>query len=109
LATLGKYILDKNRKPKLEPNLSKWAKWFENSKNRVVKQTYIGASMVSTVFLGTDHRFTGDGPPILWETLIFYGPKDGQGRRYDSEETAKAGHEEFVEIVRKGLEESTPR
>lgn len=50
---------------------------------------------VSTVFLGINHQFQ-DGPPILWETLVF-GPKDElDGRRYTSREAAIIGHNLFV-------------
>jgi hypothetical protein len=48
---------------------------------------------VSTIFLGLDHQH-GIGPPVLWETLIFGGPLDGEGRRYTSREAARAGHVE---------------
>lgn len=27
--------------------------------------------LVSTVLLGLDHRFTNDGPPIIFETMVF--------------------------------------
>lgn len=49
-----------------------WAKWFENVESRVVKATKRGDTKVSTIFLGLDHSF-GDGPPILWETMVFQG------------------------------------
>ena len=37
---------------------------------------------VSTVFLGLDHAFQSDGPPVLWETLILGGVLDGSMWRY---------------------------
>lgn len=36
-------------------------------------KTDVGEIMVSTVFLRTDHDFTGTGPPILFETMVFGG------------------------------------
>ncbi len=60
------------------------------------------AGKVSTVFLGLDHNF-GDGPPILWETLVFGGPMNGQQTRCaGSREQAEAMHEKMVQLV-KGL------
>jgi len=56
--------------PVPEPDLDKWAEWYESLQNRIVKQEYIGAVMVSTVFLGLNHRF-GEGPPLLFETMAF--------------------------------------
>ena len=61
--------------PVPEPDPLKWAVWLATV-DRVVFQTEVGASMVSTVFLGIDHNFFNDGPPILFETLIF---TDGDG------------------------------
>jgi hypothetical protein len=58
-----------------------WAVWFENGENRVVLRTRIlDVVEVSTVFLGLDHGFSGDGPPILFETMAFWlgpGGRDG--------------------------------
>lgn len=66
----GHWILDKNGNP-MPADLITWAKWIENrSGDRIVKQENVGDLMVSTVFLGLDHNF-GDGPPILWETMVF--------------------------------------
>ncbi len=36
-----------------------------------LKQTRTRRFVVSTVFLGLDHRFLGEGPPILFETMAF--------------------------------------
>lgn len=60
---------------------------------------------VSTVWLGLDHRFGGDGPPLIFETMVF--PKkngnwlddyrDVDCQRYATEAEALAGHKEMVE------------
>lgn len=53
-----------------EPDLLKWAKWFETAE-RIIDVTYVTPKVrVSTVFLGLDHGF-GDGPPVLFETMVF--------------------------------------
>lgn len=54
---------------------------------------------VSTVFLGIDMRPIGDGPPILWETMIFGGTLDGEQWRYSSREQAERGHQAIVRLV----------
>ncbi len=41
-----------------------------------VDETIIGQARVSTVFIGLDHRFSGEGPPVLFETMIFGGKLD---------------------------------
>lgn len=53
-----------------EPDLDKWARWFQTA-DREVAVTEVGSFTVSTVFLGLNHRFFGEGPPILFETMVF--------------------------------------
>ena len=87
----------------LEPDMLKWGIWFETA-NRIVAQTKIGQVKVSTVFLGMDHNFCGNGLPILFETMIFGLPKifgDGEPCvRYSTIDEAKIGHNEAVDAVR---------
>lgn len=89
-----RYILD-GKTPRPEPDLIKWAKWFEaNVGNRHVAKTSIGDLQVSTVFLAIDHQFD-QGPPILFETMVFGGDDDMQ-TRYHTWEEAERGHEAIV-------------
>lgn len=58
----------------------------------------VGDSVVSTVFVPIDHRSSLDyGPPVLFETLIFDGPKDGYIERYTSKSAAEKGHKMMVD------------
>ena len=80
-------------------DLIEWARWIETGhKERVVAKTQVGDGEVSTVFLGLDHNF-GEGPPVLWETMVFGGPLDEETERYTSREDAKAGHAAMVKRV----------
>lgn len=54
---------------------------------------------ISTVFLGLNHAFR-DGPPILFETMIFGGVHDMDAQRYCTIDEAKQGHAEMVEFVK---------
>jgi hypothetical protein len=65
---------------------------------------YEGGDYVSTVFLGIDHNHFGDGPPILFETMIFGGSADELQWRYRTLEQAQAGHQMIVQSLRAGLE-----
>jgi len=77
----------------VEPDLLTWARWFETAhEERIVARTEVGDVMVSTVFLGLDHCFTPDGPPLIFETLVFGGPHDGEMDRYSTWEEAEQGH-----------------
>lgn len=87
------YIL-KGRTP-FAVDLMTWGRWLEKN-NRVVGLTKITAACrVSTVFLGLDHNFFG-GEPILFETMIFGGPLDGEQWRYRTYDEAERGHAEAV-------------
>lgn len=65
---------------------------------------YVGGDYVSTVFLGIDHNHFGDGPPVLFETMIFGGPLDELQWRYHTLEQAQVGHQVIVQSLRAGLE-----
>lgn len=93
------YILDNHGIPVAEPDIIKWAKWFETA-NRKVAEEAIGDSQVSTVFLGIDHSFHG-GAPVLWETIVFGGKFDQEQERCSGlREEAEAMHARMVETVR---------
>lgn len=92
-----KYILDGHEVVLCE-DLMKWASLFENADRRVAKDI-IGGVEVSTVFLGLNHNY-GEGEPILFETLVFGGPLDGEMERYSTWDEAKAGHAAMVERVK---------
>lgn len=86
-----KYILD--GKTPVRADLMTWARWFEKADTaRIVAKTTIDDADISTVFLGLDHRFGGDGPPLVFETMIFGGPHDGYQERYSTWDEAEAGH-----------------
>lgn len=87
----GRYILDADGEPQPCEDLLTWARWYETA-DRIVAAAWFGEVRVSTVFLGLDHRFGFNGPPILWESMVFGGPLDGEQRRYTSRADADAGH-----------------
>jgi len=75
-------------------SLKEWAEWFEKSNRRVATVIKDGVR-VSTVFLGLDHRY-GEGPPQLFETMIFGGEHDEFQERY---ETWQIHSNLFYEVV----------
>lgn len=108
------YILDEHNAV-IETDLPTWAGWFERAENRMLAQWRTsnpsasdpgGHILVSTVFLGLDHNW-GDGPPILWETMVF-APGwdfDAEQWRYASEGDARAGHAAAIQLVIDALED----
>ncbi len=86
---------------------------FFASDRRILARSVVGERLVSTVFLPIDHAF-GDGPPVLWETMVFW-QKAGQAmrttdfqRRYTSCEAALQGHAETVGALERGEEPEEP-
>lgn len=75
------------------------AKWATEQR---VGRTVVGEYVVSTVWLfGIDHGW-GDGPPIIFETMVFGGDHGEELRRYCTEEQAMRGHLEAVDRLRAG-------
>jgi hypothetical protein len=69
-----------------------WGNQFRDDKARRVAYDEDGKTSVSTVFLGIDHRHGGDGPPLLFETMIFKDGDEAYCMRYETWERAEAGH-----------------
>ena len=97
------------------PDLMQWAQWYEAAHKDGsfrVGETVVRELRVSTVFLGIDHRFLGDGPPIVFETMVFNEIGEGRERyaqafdececmqRYCTYAEAEQGHEAIVEMLR---------
>ena len=72
----------------------------------LVAETNLELCRVSTVFLGIDLRMIGEGPPILFETMVFpvdEGLKESRGCRYCTWAEAEIGHMEVVEEMRQEI------
>lgn len=92
------YILDAQGEPVLEPDLTVWGRWMGRAE-RHIGNDLIGLVKVSTVFLGLDHSWAS-GPPLLWETMVFGGPLDGEMERYRTRDEAIRGHQFIMERVK---------
>lgn len=94
----GAYILDGVR-PIPCGDLIKWAEYMAKA-DRHVARTEQNGILVSTVFLGLDHNFNPEGPPILFETMVFgHKEHDGLQWRYATYSNAVNGHREICEKV----------
>lgn len=64
-------------------------------------ESIVEAVRISTAFLGIDHNFTGRGPPLLFETMVFGGALDGEcGRTATWEEAEKEHAETLARVLR---------
>lgn len=82
--------------------LDAWAHKLDDREYKVVEQTHLksGDVLVSTVWLGIDHNFLGEGPPLIFETMVFGDGEDDYTERYSTEEQARAGHVRIVAELR---------
>jgi hypothetical protein len=79
-------------------NTLDWAEHFEmDAANRRVGLDHLCShEYVSTVFLGIDYNFGPEGPPLLYETMVFGGMRGDEQWRYATRAEALAGHERIV-------------
>lgn len=97
-----KFYVLVNRVPVPELNLTSWSNMFGTFDRTVRKSegkitldgNNMGEITVSTVFLGIDHAV--QGPPMLFETMVFGGPSDGEQDRCSTWEAAEKMHEAMV-------------
>lgn len=99
------YILEGKETVKVN-GLEEWSRRMDLTDRHVAITEVAPGVTVSTVFLGLDHRFAalGEGPPILFETMVFndYGD-DGSQERYSTWDEAEAGHQRIVDEQRRKL------
>jgi hypothetical protein len=74
-----------------------------------VAETRMRDFWISTAFLGINHQYNLDGPPLIFETMAFLESKNHVGQakvldtvqlRYSTEQQAALGHKLVVEWVR---------
>src|SRR5215813_8215351 len=66
-------------------------------------RTHATRILISTVFIGIDHNFRRDGPPLTFETMVFNGPLNEEQRRWTTWDEAEAGHVAMVDLVKTTL------
>lgn len=109
--TMNYYLAEDGKTPIPAKDIEEWCQKFRDDMRMVkrhvqengvwreaVRYDCGDGAWVSTVFLGIDHAF-GDGPPVLWETMIFGGPHNDYQERYTSYEDALAGHERALKLA----------
>ena len=95
------YRLDGRVAVPLLTDAERYAEWEQRQRAiasghdsyRVARTDLPGGRFVSTVFLGLDHNYMPDGPPLLFETMVF--PECDFCERYSTWEQAVAGHDQI--------------
>lgn len=100
----GKYILDINGNPKPVFDVMEWTDWIEDSKNTNIALDWFREPTnlyISTEFTGTDRYPFGQGPPILFKTMVFDddGSWEDLCKEYSTKEEALAGHAEIMKYL----------
>jgi hypothetical protein len=85
-----------------------WAKRFEDMAYRRIGLENVGKYEVSTVWLGVNHNFAAELPPLIFETMVFDVSgdrrfKDLYCERYSTEDQALAGHQAVVKALKDGI------
>lgn len=82
-----------------------WSRWIGSLERRRVALDEIAPGVsVSTVFIGLNHRWFDDGPPLLFETVVFDDYEEGdEMRRYATWEEAAQGHAAMVAELRQRI------
>ena len=83
-------------------SLVTWQQLFENKSYQIIKQTHIESGpleggMISTVWLGLDHRYGHtNGLPLIFETMVLNKKyEDLECSRASTEEEALMDHEDY--------------
>ena len=93
------YILNDDHTISEVEDVIEWAGLFENG-NRQIYDDTIGDVRISTVFLGLNHGYDPDQPPILFETMIFGGDRDQEMCRCSTYEQCESMHKTACGAVR---------
>jgi hypothetical protein len=93
-------------------SLAVWVCLCGHPEYKRIARDHIGPCVVSTVWLGLDHSLDFDGPPVIFETMVFSNDETwherlgmaihedlGIQQRYCTEDQARAGHAEIVAAV----------
>ncbi len=91
---MGLYILDDQHRPQPvdDDDVTMWGQWLHHHDNKRVAWDEVDGKRISTVFLGIDHNYFGDGPPVLFETMVFGGKHDEEQWRCCTWDEAVAQH-----------------
>jgi len=95
------YYLLNGKEPVECDDILEWVKLFKKDVSRRVARTNKPGVYISTVFLGLDHSW-GDGPPLLFETMVFGGELDDLQWRYSTWDQAVVGHSEACGLAIRG-------
>lgn len=108
----GTYLLNDDKTYTPCPTLE-WAKQCDEMlKNgtKHVADEIVDNKRISTIWMGLDHQYRENAPPLLFETMIFdhaNGYRDIYMTRYSTWQEAEAGHAKAVQWVKNGCKDES--
>lgn len=76
-----------------------------NQDERIIAKDTLGSCSISTVFLGLDHAF--EGPPLIFETMIFGWRNDEYQTRCSTKEQALEQHQDAILLLLSEIKKAT--
>lgn len=96
---MNDYYILKDGEPVKASGVIEWGRWWEANKyQRRIAYDELRGCRISTVFLGLDYNW-GEGPPLLYETMIFGGEHDEWQERASTKVEALQIHERAKDLV----------
>ena len=97
----GRYILGPGHILIPCTSIEDWGRALADDTANIVQQDVIAPGIaISTVFLGLDHNMFGDGPPLVFETMIFREGDGNETFRWSTWDEAMEGHKALTEALR---------
>ena len=94
-------VYDRSGAPITFERYAELSKDFDSYKRVLLHE--IGESKISTVWLGINYNFSGEGLPIIFETMIFGGSHDNDQWRWETEDEAKRQHVRIAAALSEGV------
>lgn len=97
------YKLDEDLNP-ISCSIDEMMEWMIANGKQIEKTQVTDDIIVSTVFLGVDHAYFFNAPPILFETMVIGGRNDRFIQRSKTWSEAEDIHNMLVDRIRSGKE-----
>ncbi len=103
----GTYKLDENKNA-IPCSTEEWGEQIQYMKENHTKHVAdenIDGKRISTIWMGLDHQWHDNGPPLLYETMVFDEADKGYDiycTRYSTWQEAEEGHKKAVKWVKEG-------
>ena len=97
------YVLDKRGNPRPARSMAEYMEFKgDHSRSVIALDVFEDFARVSTVFTGINYNFM-EGPPLVFETMIFGGKYNLSDWRASTRRGALANHQRAVALVRAAL------